>query len=183
VVSVGVPVYNTQAKVIDDRGQEIAVGRMGEIAISGPQVIPGYWKRSEENGEVLREGWLLTGDMGTMDAEGWFYVLDRKKDMINASGFKVWPREVEEVLYEHPNVREAAVVGVPDTYRGETVRAVVSLRTDAIVSAAQLIDFCRERLASYKCPREVMVVEELPKTASGKILRRKLRTNEVAEGE
>ena len=110
-----------------------------------------------------------------MDEQGWFYLIDRKKDLINASGYKVWPREVEDVLYEHPGVREAAVVGVPDTYRGETVKAYVSLRPGARSTEADLIDFCRARLAAYKYPRQIELVDELPKTASGKILRRTLR--------
>jgi long-chain acyl-CoA synthetase len=118
-------------------------------------------------------GWLHTGDVGKMDAEGWFYIVDRVKDMINAAGFKVWPRDVEDVLYQHPAVREAAVVGVPDPYRGETVKAFVALREP--VSEQELIDFCRQRMAAYKYPRVVEVVDEVPKTTTGKFLRRALR--------
>jgi long-chain acyl-CoA synthetase len=118
-----------------------------------------------------------------MDAEGWFYVVDRKKDQINAAGYKVWPREVEDVLYEHPAVREAAVIGVPDEYRGETVKAFVSLRPGATVTAPELIAFCKARMAAYKYPRQVELVDELPKTVTGKILRRELRAAEVVKHE
>ncbi len=138
-------------------------------------VVPGYWNRPEESAAALPDGELLTGDIGFMDEDGWLYVVDRKKDMINASGFKVWPREVEDVLYTHPAVREAAVVGVPDAYRGESVKAYVSLRPGAAADPAELVAYCKERLAAYKYPREVEVLAELPKTATGKILRRELK--------
>ena len=134
--------------------------------------MPGYWGRPEESERAIPGGALHTGDVGFMDADGWFYVVDRKKDQINAAGYKVWPREVEDVLYGHPAVREAAVVGVPDAYRGETVKAFVSLRPGEGVEADELIAFCRERMAAYKYPRVVEFVDELPRTASGKVLRR-----------
>jgi long-chain acyl-CoA synthetase len=127
--------------------------------------------------QAFHDGYFLTGDVVTMDAQGFFYVVDRRKDMIIASGYKVWPREVEDVLYAHPGVREAAVIGVPDEYRGETVQAFVSLKSEFLgrVSADELIAFCRERIAAYKYPRRVEIVEEVPKTVTGKILRRALR--------
>jgi long-chain acyl-CoA synthetase len=156
-------------------GRELPVGEVGEIVTSGPQVVPGYWGRPEESERAIPGGTLHTGDVGFMDAEGWFFVVDRKKDQINAAGYKVWPREVEDVLYGHPAVREAAVVGVPDAYRGETVKAFVSLRPGASLEADELIAFCRERMAAYKYPRVVELVDELPRTASGKVLRRVLR--------
>jgi long-chain acyl-CoA synthetase len=174
-LSVGVPVYGTVVRVIDEEGRELPAGEVGELVTSGPQVVPGYWGRPEESERAIPGGALHTGDVGFMDADGWFYVVDRKKDQINAAGYKVWPREVEDVLYGHPAVREAAVVGVSDAYRGETVKAFVSVRPGERVEADELIAFCRERMAAYKYPRLVEFVDELPRTASGKVLRRVLR--------
>ncbi|NUP36454.1 MAG: AMP-binding protein, partial [Streptomyces sp.] len=174
-LAVGVPGPGTMVRILDDDGAEVPFGEPGEIAVSGPMVVPGYWNQPEASRAALPGGELRTGDIGFMDAEGWLYVVDRKKDMINASGFKVWPREVEDVLYTHPAVREAAVVGVPDAYRGESVKAYVSLRPGATAEPAELVAHCRERLAAYKYPREVEVLGDLPKTATGKILRRRLR--------
>ncbi|MDO0928456.1 AMP-binding protein [Streptomyces sp. TG1A-8] len=175
-LAVGVPGADTVVRVLDERGAEVPFGEQGEIAVRGPQVVPGYWRRPDATAETFPDGELRTGDIGFMDAQGWLYVVDRKKDMINASGFKVWPREVEDVLYTHPAVREAAVVGVPDGYRGETVKAYISLRPDAEADPEELAVYCRERLAAYKYPRQVEILPELPKTASGKILRRELRS-------
>ncbi|MER5887589.1 AMP-binding protein [Streptomyces sp. NPDC001941] len=175
-LSVGVPGPDSVVRIIDDKGRDLPFGEHGEIAVRGPQVVPGYWNMPEATAEAFPDGELRTGDIGFMDPDGWLYVVDRKKDMINASGFKVWPREVEDVLYTHPAVREAAVVGVPDGYRGETVKAYVSLRPDAAAEVAELSAYCAERLAAYKYPRQVEILPELPKTASGKILRRELRS-------
>ncbi|MER5276343.1 AMP-binding protein [Streptomyces sp. NPDC002809] len=175
-LSVGVPGPDTVVRIIDENGADVPFGEQGEIAVRGPQVVSGYWRLPEATAAAFPDGELRTGDIGFMDGEGWLYVVDRKKDMINASGFKVWPREVEDVLYTHPAVREAAVVGVPDAYRGETVRAYVSLRPGASVGPGELGAYCKERLAAYKYPREVEILTELPKTASGKILRRELRS-------
>ncbi|OXM73346.1 MULTISPECIES: class I adenylate-forming enzyme family protein [Amycolatopsis] len=174
-LSVGVPVYDTVVRVVDEEGREVPVGEVGELVTSGPQVVAGYWEKPAETEKALPGGQLHTGDVGYMDAQGWFYVVDRKKDQINAGGYKVWPREVEDVLYEHEAVREAAVVGVPDEYRGETVKAFVSLRPGFSVTAEELVTFCRERMAAYKYPRQVEFREELPKTVTGKLLRRALR--------
>lgn len=176
-LSVGVPGPDTVVRILDETGQEVPFGEQGEIAVRGPQVVSGYWNLPEATEAAFPDGELRTGDIGFMDAAGWLYVVDRKKDMINASGFKVWPREVEDVLYTHPAVREAAVVGVPDPYRGETVRAYVSLRPGTSVEPGELGTYCKERLAAYKYPREVEILAELPKTASGKILRRELRSS------
>ncbi len=165
-LSVGVPIFDTDSRILGDDGAEVPVGEIGEIVTSGPQVVPGYWNQGPIDA-------LHTGDVGFRDAEGWFYVVDRKKDQINASGYKVWPREVEDVLYEHPAVDEVAVVGVPDEYRGETVKAFVVLNAEA--EPDELIEFARGRLAAYKRPRQVEIVAELPKTATGKILRRELK--------
>ncbi|CAL9398545.1 Long-chain-fatty-acid--CoA ligase [Streptomyces sp. enrichment culture] len=174
-LSVGLPGADTAVRILDGSGAEVPVGEIGEIAVRGPQLAHGYWGRPEETAEAFPGGELRTGDVGFMDAEGWLYVVDRKKDVINASGFKVWPREVEDVLHTHPAVREAAVVGVPDAYRGETVKAYVSLLPGAAADPAELSAYCRARMAAYKYPREVEVLPVLPKTTSGKILRRELR--------
>jgi long-chain acyl-CoA synthetase len=175
-LSVGVPVFNTVVRILADDGSEAAVGELGEIATSGPQVVPGYWNKPEATEESLPGGELRTGDVGFMDAGGWFYLVDRKKDMINAAGYKVWPREVEDVLYGHPAVREAAVVGVPDERRGETVKAFVSLLPGETATEQDLIEYCKANMAAYKYPRSVEFIDELPKTPTGKILRRELRT-------
>lgn len=174
-LSVGVPVYNTIVRVIDDEGNDVAAGEVGEFATSGPQVVAGYWRKPEATASSLPNGELRTGDVGFMNEDGWYFVVDRKKDMINASGHKVWPREVEDVLYTHPAVREAAVVGVPDEYRGETVRAFVSLTDGEQVTPEELVEFAKSQMAAYKYPREVRILDELPKTVTGKILRRELR--------
>ena len=174
-LSVGVPIFNTVVRIIDEDGNEAEPGNIGEIVTAGPQVVPGYWNKPEETQNAMPDGALRTGDVGFMDSDGWFYIVDRKKDMINASGYKVWPREVEDVLYAHDAVREAAVVGVPHEYRGETVKAYVSLKAGQSVEQQDLIAFCKERMAAYKYPREIEFVDELPKTASGKVLRRELR--------
>ncbi|MFB7551021.1 class I adenylate-forming enzyme family protein [Streptomyces sp. NPDC056154] len=175
-LSVGVPGPDTVVRILDENGAEAPFGEQGEIAVRGPQVVTGYWRLPEATAAAFPDGELRTGDIGFMDREGWLYVVDRKKDMINASGFKVWPREVEDALHTHPAVREAAVVGVPDAYRGETVRAYVSLRPGTAAGPGELAEYCKERLAAYKYPREVEILAELPKTASGKILRRELRS-------
>jgi len=175
-LSVGVPVLSAQVRVLDESGAQVPVGELGELAVRGPQIIPGYWRNEAETSAAFRDGWLLTGDVGYVDDDGWFYLVDRKKDMIVASGYKVWPREVEDVLYTHDAVLEAGVVGLPDPYRGETVKAYVSLREGFSAQPQELIDFCRSRMAAYKYPREVEIVDVIPKTATGKILRRSLRS-------
>jgi long-chain acyl-CoA synthetase len=178
-IAIGVPIPGHEAKIMDlsDPEKELPPGEVGELAIRGPGIIPGYWKKPEETAHAIREGWLFTGDVGTMDSKGWVYLLDRKKDMIIASGFKVWPREVEDTIYLHPAVREVAVIGVPDPYRGETVKAFVALKEsyEGKVTNEEIISFCKERMAAYKYPREVEFVKEVPKTATGKFLRRALR--------
>lgn len=178
-LSVGVPVYNTVVRILGDDGQELPPGEVGEIATRGPMVVPGYWNRPDATERTLPGGELRTGDVGFMDGDGWFYLVDRKKDMIVASGYKVWPREVEDTLLRHPAVREAAVVGVPDAYRGETVWAYVSLRPGAAATPEELTEFCRGELAAYKYPRRVEVLADLPKTPTGKLLRRELRERAI----
>ena len=178
-ISIGVPIPGTRVKIMDleDPEKELPPGQVGELAIQGPNIVPGYWKKPGETAHAIRKGWLFTGDVGTMDAQGWFYLLDRKKDMIIASGFKVWPREVEDTIYLFPGVREAAVVGVPDPYRGETVKAFVALKEgfEGKITEEGIIAFCRERMAAYKYPRQIEFVKEVPKTTTGKFLRRALR--------
>lgn len=174
-LSVGAPVPSTVVRIQGEDGRDLPLGEVGEIVAEGPQVVAGYWGKPEETAAGLPGGALKSGDVGFMNPEGWIFIVDRKKDMINASGYKVWPREVEDVLVEHPAVREAAVVGVPDERRGETVKAFVSLRSGAQVIPEELIAHCKERLAAYKYPRQVVVIDELPKTVTGKILRRELR--------
>ena len=174
-VAVGRPLYDTEVEVWDTADNPVPIGHEGELVVRGPQVIPGYWHRDEESASLLRKGWLHTGDLGFQDADGFVYVVDRLKDVIIASGYKVWPREVEDVLYQHPAVREAAVVGIPDAYRGETVGAYVSIRLNAEVAAGELSEFCAARMAAYKYPREVIILDDLPKSENGKILRRELR--------
>ncbi len=178
-LSIGVPIPDCEAKVVDilDRDREVPPGELGELALKGPMMFPGYWNKPEETARAHHNGYFLTGDVAVMDERGWFYLVDRKKDMIVASGFKVWPREVEDVLYQHPSVREAAVVGVPDEYRGETVKAFVALRDDwhGRVTAEEIVSFCKERMAAYKYPRQVEFRDEIPKTATGKFLRRELK--------
>jgi long-chain acyl-CoA synthetase len=175
--TVGLPYPDTDCEVVDvETGtRPLPPGERGELRIRGPQVMPGYWGMPEETALALRDGWLYTGDIATMDEDGYFSIVDRKKDMIIASGFNVYPRDVEEVLYEHPAVQEACVVGVPDAYRGETVKAYLVCRPGMSFDEAEVSAFCRERLAAFKVPRLFEVREGLPKSAVGKILRRALR--------
>ncbi len=182
-LSVGLPVPNCVVKImdLDDPTKEVSPGEVGEIVDSGPIVVPGYWQKPEETAYAIRDGWLYTGDVGKMDENGWFYLLDRKKDMIVASGFKVWPRDVEDVIYQHPAVKETAVIGVPDPYRGETVKAFVALKAgmEGKIKPEDIIAFCKARMAAYKYPRQVTFLPEVPKTLTGKFLRRHLREKET----
>jgi long-chain acyl-CoA synthetase len=173
--SIGIPFPDTVAKIVDPTtGEELPTGEIGELAIKGPQVMKGYWNAPEDTAKVLRDGWLQTGDMARMDQEGFFYIMDRMKDIIIASGYNVYPREIEEVLFEHPDIEEAAVMGVPDNYRGETVKAFVVLKEGANVAESELEQYCRQRLAAYKVPHQYEFRASLPKTLAGKVLRRKL---------
>jgi long-chain acyl-CoA synthetase len=180
--SIGVPLPDTDARIVDlDTGADVEAGARGELVIRGPQVMKGYWERPEATARAIRDGWFHTGDVATMDAEGYFAIVDRKKDMINTAGFKVWPREVEEALYEHPAVKLAAVIGVPDAYRGEAVKACVVLKGEhhGRVTEREVIEFCRARLSTYKAPRIVEFRDALPLTATGKMLRRELRQQPI----
>jgi long-chain acyl-CoA synthetase len=178
--SIGIPISDTEARIVDlENGKNnLPPGEPGELIIRGPQVMVGYWKNPEENKIALRDGWLYTGDIATIDADGYFYIVDRKKDMINTSGLKVWPREVEEILYEHPAVKEAAVVGVPDARSGEAVKAYVVLKDNypGEINVEEIMNFCENKIAPYKVPKLIEFRNELPKTPVGKILRRALQT-------
>ncbi|MEW2313881.1 class I adenylate-forming enzyme family protein [Streptomyces bauhiniae] len=178
-LSIGMPLPGLTARVVDPEGRPVPYGEQGELELSGPQVVPGYWGKPEVTELTMPEGRLRTGDVAVIDEQGWVYLVDRLKDQINVSGYKVWPREVEDALYEHPTVLEAAVVGRPDEYRGETVVAYVSLKSGVSATEEELIAFSRDRLAAYKCPRRVHFLADLPKTQTGKIRRAELRKGEA----
>ncbi|MCX7839889.1 MAG: long-chain fatty acid--CoA ligase [Anaerolineae bacterium] len=181
--TIGVPLPNTLSKIVDpETGKDLPVGEIGEIAIKSPQVMLGYWNKPEETARVMLEGgWFLTGDLGKMDEDGFFTVVDRKKDMFIVGGFNVYPREIEEVLYQHPKVLEAAVIGIPDIQRGENIKAFIVLKPGETATAEEIIEYCRANLTRYKVPREVEFRDALPKTLVGKILRRTLRDEEMAK--
>ncbi|ERN54732.1 long-chain fatty acid--CoA ligase [Alkalihalophilus marmarensis] len=182
--SVGIPLPNTDAKVVaetDAGWEEVGVGEVGEMIIKGPQVMKGYWRKPEETKKTLRDGWLFTGDLAKMDEEGYFSIVDRKKDMILASGYNVYPREIEEVLYGHSGVQEVIVLGLPDPYRGETVKAYITPKPVSTLTSQEIIEFCRKHMAAYKVPTAVEFRDELPKSAVGKLLKRKLRDEELAK--
>ncbi len=172
--SIGTPIDGVEMKVVDEDGHEAPQGEVGEIVIKGHNVMKGYWNRPEATEETIRDGWFHSGDMAEVDEDGYFFIVDRKKDMIIRGGYNVYPREIEEVLYEHPAVREAAVVGVPDDNLGEEVGAAVSLKEGAEASAEELREFVKDQVAAYKYPREVWFVDELPKGPTGKILKREI---------
>ncbi|RKQ31299.1 fatty acid--CoA ligase family protein [Oceanobacillus halophilus] len=172
--SIGRNISNVENKVVDEMGEEVPVGEVGELVSRGPNIMKGYYKLPEETAVALRDGWLYTGDMARMDDEGYFYIVDRKKDMILVGGYNVYPREVEEVLYSHPNVTEVAVIGSPHPEQGEEVLAFV-VKDDNALTEAQLIEFSRAHLAKYKVPSQITFLEELPKNTTGKILRKNLR--------
>ena len=180
--TIGVPFPDTDAKIVDvETGEEeLPPGQLGELIVKGPQVMKGYWNNPEETRIALRNGWLYTGDIAVVDEDGYFRIVDRKKDMIIAGGYNVYPRDVEEVLYQHPQVLEAAVAGAIDAYRGETVKAYIVLKPDQTATADDIIAFCRERLAAFKVPKIVEFRDSLPKTMIGKILRRQLIAEDKA---
>ncbi len=173
--SIGYPVWGVEMAIFDDKDQPVSDGEPGEIVIRGHNIMKGYWRRPEASAEAIKNGWFHSGDIGVRDPAGWFKIVDRKKDMIIRGGFNVYPREVEEVLYAHPAIAEAAVVGVPDESHGEEVKAVIALKPGAALTAEELIAWTRQRLAAYKYPRKVEIVPALPKGPTGKILKRELR--------
>jgi long-chain acyl-CoA synthetase len=184
VGSIGTPSPDNEVRLVDIETGVVDVkqGEPGEILIKGPSVMQGYWNNPEETKNQLKDGWLNTGDIGQMDEEGYIYIVDRKKDMIIAGGFNVYPREVDEVLYQHPKVAEAVSVGVPDAYRGETVKAFIVLNPGMNATDKEIIDFCKTKLAAYKVPKLVEFRSALPKSAVGKVLRKILREEEIAKG-
>jgi long-chain acyl-CoA synthetase len=173
--SVGTPLWGVDMQAVDSQGQPVPQGEMGEIVIRGHNVMTGYYKRPEATAEAIRHGWFHTGDLATIDEDGDYFIVDRVKDMLIRGGFNVYPREIEEILYAHPAVAEAAVIGVPDPALGEEIKAVVACKPGQSVTEQELIDYCKERLAAYKYPRSVEFRETLPKTATGKILKRELK--------
>jgi long-chain acyl-CoA synthetase len=179
VGSIGTPIEGVQMRVVAESGDEVPVGETGEIQIRGHNVMKGYWGLPEATAAAIVDGWFATGDLGRVDEDGYFYIVDRKKDMIIRGGYNVYPREVEEVLYEHPAVAEAAVVGIPHDVLGEEVGAAVALVAHATATPAELQDFVKQRVAAYKYPRRVWLVDELPKNSTGKILRRDVVVPEV----
>lgn len=176
VGSIGIPVPNMDCKIVDTENgtEEMPPGTPGELIMKGPQIMKGYWKNEEETKRTLRNGWLYTGDIAMMDEQGYFYIVGRKKDLIIASGFNIYPIEVEEVLYQHPAIAEACVFGIPDAYRGESVKSGLVLKKGYSASEEEMIRWCKERLATYKVPRVIEFRQALPKTAVGKLLRSKL---------
>ncbi len=179
--SIGMPISNVNVKIIDENWKELPVGEIGELVIQGPNVMMGYWQNEEATAKSIQNNWFATGDMARMDENGFFYIADRKKDMIIAGGYNIYPREVEDVLYEHPAVQEVAVIGVADEYRGETVKAFIILKEDVTVNEEELSAFCKENMASYKTPKLFEFRDELPKSLVGKILRRELVEEEKAK--
>ncbi|MCX5895939.1 MAG: long-chain fatty acid--CoA ligase, partial [Proteobacteria bacterium] len=174
--SIGMPVPDTECKIVDlETGDEVPGGETGELCIRGPQVMQGYWQKPEETAQVLKDGWLYTGDIARMDEQGYFYIVDRKKDMIISEGFNIYPRELDEFLMQHPKIREAAVIGVPDELRGEKVIACVVLKEGESATQEEIIKYCRDNIAKYKLPKKVFFRQELPKSAARKVLRRVLR--------
>jgi long-chain acyl-CoA synthetase len=172
--SIGTPIEGVEMKVVDEDGSELRPGEVGEVVIRGHNVMKGYWNRPDATEEAMRGDWFHTGDMARMDEDGYFFIVDRKKDMILRGGYNVYPREIEEVLFEHPAVMEAAVVGVPDERLGEEVGAAIALKPGADADADDLREFVKQRLAAYKYPRRIWFVDELPKGPTGKILKREI---------
>jgi long-chain acyl-CoA synthetase len=181
--SIGLPYLNMDVRLVDiETGvDDVKPGQPGEILMKGPTIMKGYWNNPEETANQLKDGWLYTGDIAIADEDGFLFIVDRKKDMIIAGGFNIYPREVDEVLYQHPKVKEAVTVGIPDPYRGETIKVYVTLKQDQTCTDKEIIDFCKEKLAPYKVPRLVEFRPEIPKSAVGKILRKILRDEEIAK--
>jgi long-chain acyl-CoA synthetase len=175
--SIGIPISDTDCRIVDmSTGKvDLPLGEPGEIVVRGPQVMQGYWGRKEETEQVLRDGWLHTGDIGWMDEDGYAFIVDRKKDMIISGGYNIYPREVDEILYQHPKVLDAAAVGVPDPYWGEIVKAFIVPKPGEALTAEEIVLFCKERLAAYKVPKSIEFRSSLPKSTIGKVLRKELR--------
>ena len=183
VGSIGIPIPDTECRIVDlnDGVSDLPVGESGELLVKGPQVMKGYWNKAEETAATLNEGWLHTGDIAKMDEEGYFYVVDRKKDMILSGGLNVYPRDIEEVFYEHPKVQEAAAIGIPHPTRGESVKVFVTLKEGRSATSEELIEYCKGKMATFKLPTEIEFRNELPKTNVGKILKKDLKSEEMAK--
>jgi long-chain acyl-CoA synthetase len=182
VGSIGLPVTDTLCKIVDiETGAEVPAGQEGELCIKGPQVMRGYWNREDETRLALRDGWLYTGDIARMDEGGYFYIVERKKDMIISEGFNIYPREIEEFLLEHPKVADAAVIGIPDKLRGEKVLAYITLKEGAAATSDEIIKYCRDNLVKYKVPKKVVFKDKIPTNIAGKKLRRILREDAEAK--
>jgi long-chain acyl-CoA synthetase len=183
VGSIGIPVPDNDVRLVSvkDGVTDVKQGEPGEIIMKGPLIMQGYWNNPQETAGQLRDGWLYTGDIAVQDEDGYFFIVDRKKDMIIAGGFNVYPREIDEVLFQHPKVQEAVAVGIADKYRGETVKAYIVLKPGDTATAEEIIAFCREKLAAYKTPKLVEFRTSLPKSAIGKVLRKILRAEEEAK--
>ena len=181
VGSVGLPVPDTDCRIVDiDTGtKEMPLGEPGEVLLKGPQLTQGYYKKPEETAHAIRDGWFYTGDIGYMDDEGYLFIVDRKKDMIIAGGYNIYPRDIDEVLYGHPKIQEACAIGPPDPYRGETVKAFIVPKPGETLTEEEVIAYCKEKLAAYKVPRQVEFMEDLPTSTIGKVVRRKLREMEM----
>jgi len=179
--TVGCPMPDTDIRIvdIDDHEKELPEGESGEIVIKGPQIMAGYYKKQEETDKVIKNGWFLTGDIGMFDNDGYLSIVDRKKDMVIAGGYNIYPVELDNVLFEHPKILEACTVGVPHEYRGETIKAFIVLKEGESCTEKEIISFCKEKLAAYKVPKIIEFIDELPKSSVGKILRRKLRDMEL----
>ena len=180
--SIGIPLPDTDCRIVDaETGtRQMPVGQVGELIVRGPQVMKGYWKNEQDTTDALRDGWLYTGDLATMDSSGYFFIVDRKKDLVISGGYNIYPREIEEVLYEHPKVLDAAAIGVPHPRKGEAVKIFIVLKKGETLGRQEILDWCRGKLAAYKIPQEVEFRDSLPKTIVGKMLRRELRETEPA---
>ncbi len=183
VGSIGLPISDTEARIVslDDGKTDMPLGEIGEIIMKGPQIMKGYLKMPEDTADTLKDGWLYTGDIAKMDEEGYFFIVDRKKDMIISGGFNVYPRDIEEVLFEHPKIVEAAAIGLPHPTRGEQVKAYIVLKEGETETQEGIIEYCKEKLATYKLPTLIEFREELPKTNVGKVLKKDLRKEELAK--
>lgn len=179
--SIGLPMPNTECRIVDIEGNDtdVPAGQSGELLIRGPQVMREYWYMPEETAKALKGGWLHTGDIATMDDEGYFYIVDRLKDMVISGGLNVYPREIDEVLYTHPKVEEACAIGIPHELRGEAIKVFITLRKGQTATVEEIIDFCKPKLATYKLPIAVEFRDELPKSTVGKVLRKELRAQEL----
>jgi long-chain acyl-CoA synthetase len=173
--SIGIPIPGVEMKIFDDEDRELPDGQIGELVISGPNVMKGYLNNPKESSEALRGGWLHTGDMAYRDEDGYYFIVDRKKEMILTGGFNIYPREVEEVLFTHEKVAEAAVVGIPDMEKGEIAKAFIVLKEGQTAAIEEIMEFCRTRIAAYKAPRQAEFIKTLPRNAAGKVLKRVLR--------